>query len=344
MYKEVFIRDFSLLRESVDASLQGLSDNTLLKNAFEDSLYVNPLFSISMQKEALKAICEKFLNSNCLSNWLVPYKNRLLERNCIVGIIMAGNLPLVGFHDFLVSLASGCKAQVKLSGKDRFLLPALFRMLCEINPYWSGRVEFTRNLPENIHLLLAAGGEEAAKFFEYNYREIPKIVRGSRSSIAILSGNETINELYRLSKDVFLYYGMGCRSVSTLLVPDGYSFDLLIEAFKNIGRIIISEDYLSAYRYQKAIASMQNIWYIDGGFYLLRDISDFPPPMGVIKILKYGNLSEIFEFTDSNRFHLQGVVSRNFKNSDIEFGKAQYPSIDDYADGVNSLEFLLNNI
>ena len=343
MYKEIFIKNFSTLGRSVENALQSAYNNTLLDRAFEDSLRLNPLFTINMQHEALKIICKKFLNINCLHNWLTPYKELLFERESTVGIVMAGNLPLVGFHDFLVTMASGSRAQIKLSGKDR-LLPALFEMLCEINPYWRARVAFTEHLPENIDLLIATGGEEASKFFKSEYDEIPKIVRSSRSSIAILKGDETIDELRRLSDDIFLYYGMGCRSVSTLLVPFGYTFELLIEAFKNKENAITSEDYLSAYRYQKALAAMNKSGYSDGGFYILREHSSFPPPMGVLNVLTYRNVDQINEFIDSNKLHLQCVVNRKFNNSNIEFGEAQYPSLDEYADGVNSLEFLLNNI
>lgn len=344
MYKEVFIRDFSLLGKALDAMVNGFKVNHLLERAFDDSQQHNPLFSTDMQKEAIRAVIKKFLCGNTLTEWLIPYENKLFEKKCIVGIIMAGNLPLVGFHDFLVTMASGCRAQIKLSGKDRFLLPALFRMLCEINTYWKERVEFTDNLPDNPDLLLATGGDESAKIFENKYQMTPKIIRSSKSSIAILQGDETEEDLQMLSKDIFLYYGMGCRNVSTLLVPKGYSFRLLTEVFTRCRTTIVSDDYLSAYKYQKAIAAMQSAWYLDGGFYILREFINFPPPMGVIGILKYKDLKEAERFVNSNKLHLQCLVGKKCNFTDTEVGETQYPSISDYADGLNSLEFILNNV
>lgn len=340
MYKEVFIRDFSSLGTTIDNFLQGVVNNTLLNRAFDNSLKLNPLFTIFMQTEALRAICKKFLNRDCLNNWLAPYGKQLTEKEITVGIIMAGNLPLVGFHDFLVVMASGCRAEIKLSGKDKNLLPALFKILCRINPYWRKRVIFIENLPEKIDLLLATGSEESSKLFESKYKEVPKIVRGSRSSIAILNRDETVDELRKLSDDIFLYFGMGCRSVSTLLVPAGYNCNSLIEIFSEREQMMKNEEYLGAYKYQKAIAIMHNSWYIDGGFYILREYPDFPPPMGVISVLTYKNAGQIDSFLDSNKSHLQCVVSR----ASTKFGEAQYPPVDEYADGINSLEFLLNNI
>ncbi len=344
MYTEVFIRDFSLLGKLLEDHLNGFTDNHLLDRAFDLSLQYNPLFSTNMQKEALMAVSGKFLKSNILTDWLMPYKDNLLEKKHIVGIIMAGNLPVVGFHDFLVTLATGCRARIKLSGKDRFLFPVLFSMLCEINPYWKDRVEFTENLPDKPDLLIATGGDESAKIFESMYSKTPKIIRSSRSSIAILQGDETEEELQKLSKDIFLYYGMGCRSVSTLLVPENYSFGLLTDILGRSRSAMVSEDYLSAYKYQKTIAVMQNSWYLDGGFYILREYVSFPPPMGVIGVLRYRDIKEAEKFVISNKLHLQCLVGKKFRFADTELGETQYPSISDYADGLNSLEFILNNV
>lgn len=340
MKKEVFIRDFSTLGKTIDPSSQGVANNVLLNRAFDNSLNLNPLFTISMQREAIRAICQKFLDSEALTEWLAPYDDSLMEKSRTVGIIMAGNLPLVGFHDFLVVMASGCRADIKLSGKDKYLLPAIFEILCGINPYWKKRVTFTGSLPEKINLLIATGGEEASKLFEANYKELPKIVRGSRSSIAILTGNETMDELCRLSNDVFLYFGMGCRSVSTLLVPEEYTFDLLIDAFSKARKLIDSEDYFAAYKYQKTLAAMHKFRYLDGGFYLIREHAGFPPPMGVVNVVRYKSSGQIKEFTDSNKTSLQCVVCRE----NIKFGEAQYPRVNEYADGINSLEFILKYI
>lgn len=339
MYKEVFVRDFSTVGTTVSDFLSGLTNNDLLNSAFEKSASMNPLFTLEMQSEALRAICLRFLKKECLDNWLVPYCTRLKERTSRVGVIMAGNLPLVGFHDFLTVMASGCRAEIKLSGKDSFLLPAIFEILCEINPYWRERVIFSTKLPENIDLLIATGSEESAGIFESSYKNIRKIIRGSRSSIAVLRGDETREELIGLSCDIFLYFGMGCRSVSTLLVPAGYKFEGLMEAFSLRAGSMDNEDYMSAYRYQKAIARMADAWYLDGGYYILREHQDFPPPISVINVHSYIRDEQVEEFVESNKLHLQCVICRD----KIMFGEAQYPAIDEYADGVNSLDFILNN-
>ncbi len=339
MYKEVFVRDFSTLGTTVSNILTELDNNNLLNSAFEKSASLNPLFTLEMQKEALRAICLKFLKKDCLNNWLMPYTAGLREMNTKVGVIMAGNLPLVGFHDFLTVMASGCVAEIKLSGKDSFLLPALFEILCQINPYWRERVIFTTKLPENIDLLIATGSEESVGMFESRYCNVRKIVRGSRSSIAVLRGDENMEELRNLSCDIFLYFGMGCRSVSTLLVPAGYKFEKLLEALSHKAKSMENKDYMDAYRYQKAMAQMANVWYIDGGFYILRKFNGFSPPISVVNIFTYISERQVEEFIESNKQHLQCVISRDR----IMFGEAQYPAVDEYADGVNSLDFILNN-
>ena len=237
MYKEVFINDFSALGGLIKNSMRDMSGNSLLNRAFEESFKINPLFTVDMQRVALSAVCNKFLNINCLKEWLLPYHKKIFKRDKKIGIVMAGNLPLVGFHDLLTVMASGCCANVKLSAKDRCLIPVLFEMLCEINPFWRKRVTFSEALPENIDLLMATGGEQTSVLMDSLYNQIPKITRTSRSSIAILNGYETVDELQNLADDIFLYYGMGCRSVSTLLVPQEYSFEPLLVALdtkKNI--------------------------------------------------------------------------------------------------------------
>lgn len=344
MYKEVFIKDFSALGESIENSMLDMSGNSLLNRAFDDSFKFNPLFTINMQREALRAVCNKFLNINCLKKWLLPYQEKISQRDKTVGIVMAGNLPLVGFHDMLTAMASGCRTKIKLSAKDRCLIPALFEMLCEIDPFWRGRVSFSETLPKDIDLLIATGGEQTFVLMETLYRLIPKITRSSRSSIAVLNGDETMDELQNLATDIFLYYGMGCRSVSTLLLPDGYSFEPLMEALETKKASISSVDYMAAYRYQKAVVEMQNAWYLDGGFYIIKTISDFPPPMGVINVLFYRSTDQINTFINTNINKLQCVVNKKFGNTNSDFGQTQYPSIDEYADGINSLEFILNYI
>jgi len=344
MYCEVFIKDFSRLGEIVRSQLLESSAGPLLDNAMRLSLDANPMFTFQMQREALTAISEQMLRESLLTDWIEPYKHIAVQKEEITGIIMAGNLPLVGFHDFLSCAAAGFKTEIKLSGRDRFLLPALFEILCGINHFWKERVVFTDTLSERISRLIATGSDQTVRSVGGAYRDIPRLLRGTRSSFAILDGGEESGQLAKLCDDMFLYFGMGCRSVSTLIVPRGFDFNPLLESARRYAHLGGNKDYSSAYRYNKAILVMEEKEFIDGGFFLLQKGAPFPPPLSVTGVVEYTTKDDTEAFIKMNENRIQAMVSSADGEGFISPGEAQHPKLDQYADNINTLDFLLKNI
>ena len=338
MYNKVFTDDFSALGAQLTEILSDMSGESPLKSVIELSYRENPLFTPNMQIYSILSICREFLDRRVIEEWLSPYRYKIEEREKTALIVMAGNIPMVGFHDLLATLACGFKANVKLSSKDRYWIPLLYELLSDINSYWRERISFTETLPENADIVIASGSDMTSSFLKSKYSSSHTLIRGSRHSLALLKGNENPGELEALAKDLFLYYGLGCRSVSSLLVPAGYDFTVLLEACDSMKSEVVSEDYISSYKYQKAICTMSSNEFIDGGFFIMVKCGSTPPPPGVINILEYDSLEEAGSYIEEHLDKLQCVV--NYKDG-IAFGNTQNPAIDQYADGINTLDFLL---
>ncbi len=343
MYTELFIKDFSELGRILDSYLIDGIEIVCIGEAIKLSYENNPLFTKSMQLSALNSIISSFLNETALRKWIAGYSDLISEKDFEVMIVMAGNIPVVGFHDLLTVLASGRKAVVKLSKGDRFLIPALCEVLNSINGYWKDRVCFREIPDESAKMLIATGGDETAAYFRSKYPDIPSLIRGARSSVALLRGDEDESFTEKLAKDMFLYYGMGCRSVSTLLKPESFDLKKLTDDLSAFSYMAEGEYYRDAYRYQKAISSVSGDWFIDGGFFIFRKNCTLPPPLGVVGIIEYKDEMEVENFIATNVQSLQCIVNINFQNRVQPFGTTQFPSLSDYADGVNSLEFILKN-
>jgi len=338
MYNKVFTDDFSALGAQLTEMLSDMSGESSLKSVIELSYRENSLFTPNMQIYAILSICREFLEKRVIEKWLSPYGHKIEEREKTVLIVMAGNIPMVGFHDLFSTLACGYKAEVKLSSKDRHMIPYLCGLLSDSNPYWRERIFFTETLPEHADIVIASGSDITSNYLKSKYSSSHAVIRGSRYSVALLRGNESLNDLEALAKDLFLYYGLGCRSVSSLLVPAGYDFTLLLEASGSMRSEVVSDDYISSYKYQKALCTMSSTGFIDGGFFIMVKSGSVPPPFGVINIQEYDGLEEVSSFFKEYLDKLQCVV--NYKEG-VSFGNAQNPAIDQYADGVNTLDFLL---
>ena len=343
MYCEHFIKDMSRLGNEIDSFLNDLSLTNFLKEAINRSFQLNPLFTVEMQRHSLHAISDMFLNCSKLKEWLQPLVESSIERENIAGIVMAGNIPLVGFHDFLCGLAAGYRLEIKLSGKDSQLLPSLFDALCNINPYWKKRVKFVEEISKAANVLIATGSDDAINKIGGYYDNIPRLLRGTRSGLALLDGTENQHQLDLLADDIFLYYGMGCRNVSSLLVPENYSFTSLINSAGRYSVFADNMDFYSAYRYNKAIFKMRNVHFIDGGFFLLNEGAVFPPPLSVVNIVYYSSPEYLDFFIEKNSDYIQVKLCKEEKSGFIPFGRGQFPSLTDYADNINTLDFLLNN-
>ena len=255
---------------------------------------------------------------------------------------MAGNLPLVGFHDLLCVLVAGHKAIVKLSSDDRVLLPYLITQIRTFAPEWAEAVAFTDDKVTEYDAVIATGSDNTARYFEYYFGKKPHIIRKNRHSVAVLTGEETPEELQDLGKDIFLYYGLGCRSVSKLFVPQGYDFDLLFQAIYPYKDIIEEQKYANNYDYNKAVYLMSLYKLLENGFLLLKEDEHYGSPIATLFYEYYTNKETLKKKLATDREKIQCVVGHNFIDGEIPFGQTQTPKLWDYADGVNTLTFLLN--
>ena len=280
------------------------------------------------------------LDEKQLQNWLSHYNIRV-NRDKQVALILAGNIPLVGFHDLLAVLLTGNKALVKLSSNDSVLLPAIMEILEELMPGMKELVRFEEELLKDFDLVIATGSNNTARYFEYYFGKKPNIIRKNRNSVAVLSGNETQEDLTGLAQDVFQYYGLGCRSVSKLFVPQDYDFKTLFEAFENYHYLIEERKYQNNYDYNKAIYLMSEFPFLDNGFVMLKEDQAFASPIGTLFYEYYQDKKQLKSQLDRDRESIQCLVANGFMKDEVPFGRTQYPSLTDYADGVDTVEFLL---
>ncbi|MGM0479877.1 MAG: acyl-CoA reductase [Bacteroidota bacterium] len=273
------------------------------------------------------------LTDDQLEQWLEPYD--VAKRPEKVGIIMAGNIPLVGFHDFLSVLLSGHLPKIKLSRDDDRLLPNIIDLLIELQPELKARVEFVDRL-NDIDAVIATGSNNTARYFEKYFGHLPCIIRKNRTSLAVLTGSETTEELSQLGKDIFQYHGLGCRNVSHLMIPETFDLNELFGAIVDYGSIIHHHKYANNYDYYKAIYLMNQEAIVENGFVLMRPSSQLFAPIGVLHFQRYEAMETVQEYIEAHEDELQVVVGRDY----TPFGKAQEPALEDYADDIDTLAFL----
>ncbi len=275
-----------------------------------------------------------------LETWISKYE---LGKNSkkSVAIIMAGNIPLVGFHDFLCVLITGNKAIVKLSDNDNTLLPFLSDFLVEVEPYLKEEIEFIDGKLADFDAVIATGSNNTARYFDYYFGNKPNIIRKNRNSIAVLKGKETKEQLQALGKDIFQYYGLGCRSVSKIFVPTGYDFDVFFKAIYNFNAIADQIKYSNNYDYNKAVYLMSDFKILDNGFLILKEDINYHSPIASLNYEHYTSEDELKRRLQSDADQLQCIVSSNFIEGEVEFGQTQIPDLDDYADGIDTVDFLL---
>ncbi|MGZ0017863.1 acyl-CoA reductase [Yeosuana sp. AK3] len=288
---------------------------------------------------AIKGWAES-LSTEQLNKWLSPY-NVAIKKPKIVAIIMAGNIPLVGFHDFLSVLISGHKALVKQSSNDKFILPYLAKYLEYAEPGFKGIIQFTEDKLENFDAVIATGSNNTARYFEYYFKNKPSIIRNNRNSIAVLNGQETLEDMQALSEDIFRYYGLGCRNVSKLYVPKAYNFDIFFQGMYHWHPIIEKAKYANNYDYNKAVYIMSEFDMLENGFLMIKEDSSAVSPIATVFYEYYDNVSELKEKLHQEKTAIQCIVSHGFVENEIAFGMTQKPQLWDYADDVDSIEFLL---
>jgi hypothetical protein len=311
-----------------------LSDpnNTLLNEAKLKAYRQNAWFLPEFIDQAILQIREQFLDQSALEVWTAGYPSISNEAtNLKVGIVMAGNIPLVGFHDLLSTLIAGHTAIVKRSSKDQVLMDFIIKSLIHIDPKFEAQILVQEQL-KNCDAYIATGGNTAGNYFEYYFGKFPHIIRKNKTSIAILDGTETLAELAALADDCMLYYGMGCRNVTQIWVPEGYDFIPFLNALKKYNYLLDQHKYKHNYDYQLALLMMGKKLYMDSGGVLM---SENPSPFAAISQIHYQQY-KVGAVPTFNMDDIQCVVGKN----QLPFGSLQKPLLGQYADGVDSLAFL----
>ncbi|HEY4616662.1 MAG TPA: acyl-CoA reductase [Flavobacterium sp.] len=282
----------------------------------------------------------KALTEENLDQWLSAYAIGEIKPKDIA-LILAGNIPLVGFHDFLSVLITGHSVRVKTSSNDQHLLPFLAKYVIAVAPKFAEKITFVEGKLENFDSVIATGSNNTARYFEYYFKDKPSIIRKSRNSVAVLNGTETKEQLIALGEDIFRYFGLGCRNVSKLFVPKGYSFDAFFEAIFEYQEIIHYEKYANNYDYNKAVFLMSNFKLLDNGFLILKEDKSHASPISSVFYEFYDDISELQLRLKSESEQIQCVVSDNLIENSISFGQTQQPNLWDYADNVDTISFLL---
>lgn len=314
-------------------------ENTIKKQTFYNAWFTekNILFSLNAWAQ--------LLTSEKLNIWTKPYtkKINLRKKTSNVGVIMAGNIPLVGMHDFVSVLISGNRFTGKLSSKDDLLLKLIAQILCDIEPSFTELIHFVDNLRIHPEAIIATGSNNSARYFDFYFGKYPSIIRKNRNSIAILSGNESDEDLFNLSKDIFTYFGLGCRNISKLYVPEGYTFDKFFNVIEPWHKLYQHNKYANNYDYHQSVYLMNKIPFLDNGFVLIKNDHQIYSPLSVIFYEYYSDITILAAEIKEKATDIQCIVSKEHEmEGSIPFGNSQYPEWWDYADNINTMEFLIN--
>ena len=349
---------------------------TILAEAIKNASKHNGWFTEENILLAIGSLGE-MLREDKIRRWISKYPSNKYQVSGIkrVGVIMAGNIPLVGFHDFLCVLMSGNNFVGKLSSEDKFLLPAVAEILCEIEPEFKDKINFAPALKggnaqspfrdlghtrSEVSALIATGSNNSARYFEYYFGKYPHIIRKNRNAIAILDGNETEADLKNLGKDIFQYFGMGCRNVSKIYIPLDYNLDTFFSAIVDFGDVINHNKYYNNHIYHRTIYLLHQEKFLDNNFLMLIESVQIASPVATLYYERYKSKKELFQKLEEQKENIQCIVS-NFKSlreessgqvtpegvlqtshKSVPFGQTQNPELWDYADGVDTMKFLLN--
>jgi hypothetical protein len=300
----------------------------------------NNWFTRDNVQAALQGITE-LLEENALEKWLSQYDfvRRTPKK---VGVVMAGNIPMVGFHDFMTILLSGNILHAKLSSQDEPLMKKLGEVLLEIEPDFRPFLHFVDKL-NNMDAVIATGTDNTAKHFKYYFANIPNVIRQNRTSVGVLTGKESKEELALLGKDILQYFGLGCRNISKIYVPKDYSFDKFFLSIEHLRPVIDHNKYINNYDYNKSIFLINKNLHFDNGFLLLQENKSLFSPISVLHYEFYSNKKELLENLNLVKEKIQVIASSmELLPGSIKFGDTQKPKVWDYADGVDTMNFLLN--
>ena len=335
------IRAFALLGVTLEKIVTCQEKNEPLEHCISNEYHYNAWFTPYFIRQAIQAIA-RMLQENDLNSWMEKYSEKIEQHQpCKVGVIMAGNIPLVGFHDFLSVLLAGDIFVGKLSSNDQHLLPAIVNILLSIEPRFQEYIFFEDKI-SGIDKIIATGGEQAHQYFSYYFRKYPSIIRSHCNSVALLNGQESNSELSALADDIMLYFGMGCRSVSKIYVPQGYQFRPLFEQMdKYKDSIGLHNKYLNNLEYQKTLHLMDSIPFLDQGMMVVKEHESLSSPIAVLHYEYYSDTQTCNDKIKQSGDILQCAVCNCIDDPFYHrLGQAQNPRIDDYANHIDTIRFL----
>ncbi len=313
------------------------SNSDRLEEVFNEASYQNPWFTKPNIQQSFDGLLN-YLDEKKLVSWLDKYQLPEKEPKT-VGVVMAGNLPMVGIHDWICVLLSGHKLLAKLSSQDEVLIKFITQELIDIEPGFSSRISFAEKL-KNMDAVIATGSDNTARYFEYYFSRIPHIIRKNRTSVAVLTGEESKDDLTLLGLDICSYFGLGCRNVSKILVPKGYKIEDLLPHWELYRALTDHHKYHNNYIHQRSILLINQTPHFDNGFQLIIQNENLVSPIGTIYYDYYESKAAVEEYLTTNENKLQCIVSNMNLPGAIKFGKAQMPDISDFADNIDTMEFL----
>lgn len=301
----------------------------------------NPWYTIENTKKQLIALSSN-LTEEKLIQWLVPYPDPAIQNNKVVGLILAGNIPLVGFHDILCVLIAGFHVRIKLSSDDAGLTSFVLHELIEIEPAFAPKIQIVDRL-QQYDCIIATGSDNSSRYFDYYFGKKPNIIRKNRNSLAILTGTESAVQLKALGHDIFDYFGLGCRSVSKLYIPKGYDIRHFFEAVEDFNTIKEHYKYNNNYDYNKSIYLINGDKHFDNGFLLLKEDTRLTSPLATVFYEEYQHIDAVISQLEAQADKIQCIVTEATIETTIPtfpLGGSQCPSLTDYADGVDVMAFL----
>ena len=325
------------LKNYLDENYDNNNDNKLVefKDVITKAQSKNPWFTDANIKVNLTYWSKKLTKHN-LNKWLSKYNlNNTSRKN--IAIIMAGNIPLVGFHDFICVFLSGHNSIIKLSNSDSCIIP----FLTDLMKLPSERIVYSDSFLKDYDGVIATGSDNTSRYFDYYFKNKRSIIRKNRNSIAILNGEESDDDLKSLSQDIFTYFGLGCRNVSKLYVPKNYNFDLFFNSIFCYKELINNHKYANNYDYNKAIYLMSEYKFLDNGFFIVKEGNEMHSPISTINFEYYDNVSILKEKINLEDDNIQCIVSNIEFKGKVNFGETQNPSLNQYADNIDVMRFLL---
>ncbi|WP_116105214.1 acyl-CoA reductase [Lewinella sp. IMCC34191] len=320
-------------------------DDEFLHALMKRTEFNNGWFTMEAQQEALRAILDQFLNGDKLRDWAADYptlaKPALRRPNQTVGLVLAGNIPLVGMHDIIAVFVAGHRAQIKLSSKDPYVLPYLLRLLSAIDAATLPYFEIVEKLA-GFDAIIATGSNNSSRYFEAYFGKYPHIIRRNRNAVAVLTGKESTDDLRRLGRDIFAYYGLGCRNVSKLYVPEGYDFGPLMDVLHEWKTLQNHTKWKNNFDYNFALLTLNKEAFRYTGAVIVREDEAIASHIAGIFYSTYKDLGDVAQELSQRREEIQLVVATPglLPEKTFDFGEAQSPALADYADGVDTLAFL----